>query len=171
MLVKHRHKNEERQIRLKTHDWEIASSQILNMRGPLLLQENPQCFILHWHDLIPQHLQIIIHNKLCNIHPHQRTRLHCTNETLHPTRIVESSCQLQFLKRHTWILVWVRVPDVWIVPCYCVAAFDVYGAEIFRNWKDVSLMFKVEGESGIPGKEGVGCTYLEHREGQTRTPW
>ncbi len=77
-------------------------------------------------------LQVIIRNKLRDVHPHQRTRFHRADEALDTTSVVEAASELWVFKCDAGIFVGVGVPDLGVVPGDCLVApcgcsFKVFG--------------------------------------------
>lgn len=81
-----------------------------------------------------QNLQVIIHNKLRNIHSHQRTRFHRADETLDAAGVVETACELRVFESDAGKFVGVGVPDFGVVPGDRVAAVCGYISEVFGDW-------------------------------------
>ena len=119
-----------------------------------------QQFLIFCH-ILPQDLEVVIYNELCNIHTHECTRLHSADEALDPARVIEPSCQLWVIESYPWIEVGIRFPYVGIIPAYRIFAVKVDGTEISRNY-DI-LVHRLRSEYRKRN------TYLEFQGYQTRT--
>lgn len=109
--------------------------QLLHMSTlPFLPKHNLSLQVtLSFLDFLFQNLQVIIHNKLRNIHSHQRTCFHRADETLDTAGVVETACELRVFECDAGKFVGVGVPDFGVIPGNRVAAVCGYGCEVFGD--------------------------------------